>query len=55
MNITGITGSGEGVITIIYNVTIPGTTTTDEDGNITTSEATTEERTVRRSVKFSEE
>ena len=55
MNITGITGSGDGVITIIYNVTIPGTTTTDADGNVTTSEATTEERTVRRSVKFSEE
>ena len=55
MNITGITGSGDGVITIIYNVTIPGTTTTDADGNVTTSEATSEERTVRRSVKFSEE
>ena len=55
MNITGITGSGDGVITIIYNVTIPGTTTTDAEGNVTTSEATTEERTVRRSVKFSEE
>lgn len=55
MNITGITGSGDGVITIIYNVTIPGTTTTDADGNVTTSESTTEERTVRRSVKFSEE
>jgi serine/threonine-protein kinase len=55
MNITGITGSGDGVITIIYNVTIPGTKTTDADGNVTTSESTTEERTVRRSVKFSEE
>ena len=55
MNITGITGSGDGVITIIYNVTIPGTTSTDGEGNIVTSEATTEERTVRRSVKFSEE
>ena len=55
MNITGITGSGDGVITIIYNVTIPGTTTTDAEGNTTTTEPTTEERTVRRSVKFSEE
>lgn len=52
MNITGITGSGDGVITIIYNVTIPGTI--DAEGN-TISEATSEERTVRRSVKFSEE
>jgi serine/threonine-protein kinase len=52
MNITGITGSGDGVITIIYNVTIPGSI--DADGN-TISEATSEERTVRRSVKFSEE
>ncbi len=55
MNITGITGSGEGVITIDYKVTIPGTTTTDENGNIVTSEAQEEERSVRRSVKFSEE
>ena len=52
MNITGITGSGDGVITIIYNVTIPGSI--DAEGN-TISEATSEERTVRRSVKFSEE
>ena len=51
MNITGITGSGDGVITIIYNVTIPGQLT--EDGVV--SESTTEERTVRRSVKFQEE
>ena len=55
MNITGITGSGDGVITIIYNVTVPGSTTTDADGNVVITEATTEERTVRRSVKFSEE
>ncbi len=55
MNITGITGSGEGVVTIDYKVSIPGTTTTDEAGNITTSEAVEEERSVRRAVKFIEE
>ena len=54
MNISGITGSGEGVITIDYKVIIPGTTTTDEDGNIVTSESVTEERSIRRSVKFTE-
>lgn len=55
MNITGISGSGEGVITIDYKVTIPGTTTTDAEGNTVTSEASEEERSVRRAVKFTEE
>jgi len=55
MNITGITGSGDGVITIVYNVDIPGTEEIDADGNRVVTEARSEERSVKRSVKFTEE
>ncbi len=54
MNITGISGSGDGVVTIIYNVSIPGEPTTDENGNPIQAEPVTEERTVNRPVKFTE-
>lgn len=55
MNITGITGSGEGVITIIYNVSVPGETTENDDGSKVTTEPTVEERKIYRSVQFVEE
>lgn len=55
MNISGIADSDSGVISIIYKVTIPGTTTTDENGNVIDIPSTTEERTITRTVSFTKE
>ncbi len=55
MNISGIADSDSGVVSIIYKVTIPGTTTTDENGNIIDIPSTTEERTITRTVSFTKE
>ena len=55
MNISGIADSDSGVVSIIYKVTIPGTTTTDENGNLIDIPATTEERTITRTVDFTKE
>ncbi len=55
MNISGIADSESGVVSIIYKVTIPGTTTTDENGNIIDIPSTTEERTITRTVDFIKE
>ncbi len=52
MNISGIADSDSGVVTIIYSVTIPGTTTTDADGNIIDIPSSSEERTITRTVSF---
>jgi len=54
LNITGITGSADGVIEIKYKVSIPGTNVTDGDGTVTTTEPVEEERSVKRAVKFTE-
>jgi len=54
LNITGITGSGEGVIEIQYKVSVPGTTVTDDNGNEIVTEPVEEERSVKRAVKFTE-
>ena len=54
-NISGITGAEDGVITIVYNVTIPGSTTTNENGEIVTTPERNEERSVKRTVKFAKE
>ncbi len=54
-NISGITGAEDGVITIVYTVTIPGSTTTNENGEMVTVPERTEERTVNRTVKFAKE
>ena len=54
-NVSGITGAEDGLVYIIYNVTIPGSTSTNENGEVVTTPETIEERTVRRSVKFSKE
>lgn len=54
LNITGITGSGDGVIEIQYKVSVPGTTVTDDNGNEIVTEPVEEERSVKRAVKFTE-
>ena len=45
----------DGFIYLIYNVTTPGSSTTNENGEVITTPETVEERTVRRSVKFAKE
>ena len=54
-NVSGITGAEDGLVYLIYNVTIPGSTTTNENGEVITTPETVEERQVRRSVKFAKE
>ena len=55
LNITGIKGAEDGIITFVYNVNLPGTTTTNEAGETVTVPGGTEERTISRSVKFAKE
>jgi len=54
-NVSGITGAEDGFIYLIYNVTTPGSSTTNENGEVITTPETVEERTIRRSVKFAKE
>ena len=54
-NVSGISGAEDGFIYLIYNVTIPGSSSTNENGEVVTTPETVEERTVRRSVKFAKE
>ena len=54
-NISGITGAEDGFIVIVYPVTIPGTTITNENGEIVTTPETVEDRSIRRTVKFAKE
>lgn len=54
-NVSGISGAEDGLVYIIYNVTTPGSTSTNENGEVVTTPETVEERTVRRSVKFAKE
>lgn len=54
-NITGISGAQDGVITIVYQVIIPGSTTTNEAGETVTTPEKTEERSIKRTVKFAKE
>ncbi len=55
MNISGIADSSSGIVSIIYKVTIPGSTTTDENGNVIDIPSITEERTITRTVEFTKE
>ena len=55
LNISGISGAEDGVIAIVYTVTIPGQTTTDAEGNPMVTPDTQEERVVHRPVKFAKE
>ena len=54
-NISGITGAEDGFIVIVYPVTIPGDTITNENGEIVTTPETVEDRSIRRTVKFAKE
>lgn len=55
MNVAGITGADNGLITFFYYVDVPATTTTDENGNIITIPGGREERNLSRAVKFAKE
>lgn len=54
-NVSGIKGAEDGFIVIVYTVTIPGSTTTNENGETVVTPDTVEERTIRRTVKFAKE
>lgn len=54
-NVSGIPGAEDGFVYIIYNVTTPGSTSTNENGEVITTPETVEERQIRRSVKFAKE
>ena len=55
VNMTSITGSSKGKITLTYNVTLEGTTVDNGDGTVTTTPGTTEERQITREVEFAKE
>ncbi len=55
MNISGIPDCDSGIVSIVYSVTIPGATTTDADGNLIEVPSMTEERTITRTVTFTQE
>ena len=55
MNVTGITGSEDGLVTFHYVVDIPATTTTDDAGNVITLPGGREERSISRAVKFTKD
>ena len=54
-NVSGIKGAEEGYIVILYQVVVPGSTTTNENGEVVTTPDTLEDRTIRRTVKFAKE
>ena len=54
-NVSGIKGAEDGFIVIVYPVTIPGSTTTNENGEVVTTPETVEDRSIRRTVKFAKE
>ena len=54
-NVSGIKGAEDGYIVIVYPVTIPGSTTTNENGEVVTTPETVEDRSIRRTVKFAKE
>ncbi len=55
MNISGIADSDSGTVNIIYTVTIPGSTTTNENGEVVDIPSVSEERTIVRTVTFTQE
>lgn len=54
-NVSGIKGAESGFIVIVYPVTIPGSTTTNENGENVVTPDTIEDRSIRRTVKFAKE
>ena len=55
MNVAGITGADNGLITFFYYVDLPATTTTNEAGEVITVPGGREERNLSRAVKFAKE
>jgi len=55
MNVAGITGAENGLVTFFYYVDLPAITTTDENGNVVTIPGGREERNLSRAVKFAKE
>ena len=55
LNVSGIRGTEDGLLTFHYVVDVPSTTTTDEQGNIVTLPGGREERSISRAVKFTKE
>ncbi|MGL5260349.1 MAG: Stk1 family PASTA domain-containing Ser/Thr kinase [Lachnospiraceae bacterium] len=55
LNITGIKGAEDGIITFIYTVDVPGSSVTNENGEVITTPGSTEERSIQRSVRFAKE
>lgn len=55
LNITGIKGAEDGIITFVYAVNLPGSTTTNEAGETVTIRGGTEERMINRAVRFAKE
>ena len=55
MNISGIPDCENGIVTILYTVTIQGSTSTNAEGEVVETPTTTEDRSVTRTVKFTKE
>lgn len=55
MNISGIPDCDTGTVNIVYTVNIPGSTTTNENGEIVDIPSISEERTIVRTVTFTQE
>lgn len=55
MNISGIPDCEDGIVTILYTVTTPGSTTTTAEGEVIDTPTTSEDRSVTRTVKFTKE
>ena len=55
MNISGIPDCENGTVTIMYTVTIPGSTYTNDSGEIVDVPSVSEERSIVRTVSFTQE
>ena len=55
MNITGIPDADRGIVSLVYTVNIPGSTMTNEDGEIVEIPAISDERTISRDITFTQE
>lgn len=55
VNISGITDSDGGLITFLYTIKTPATTTTNEAGETIETPETSEDRSVTRAIKFTKE
>ncbi|MBQ0028477.1 MAG: Stk1 family PASTA domain-containing Ser/Thr kinase [Lachnospiraceae bacterium] len=55
MNITGIPDCDRGIVSLIYTVNIPGSTMTNEDGELVEIPAISDERTISRDITFTQE